>query len=179
MQFASAEAKPWTVDSALPGTAFKPEMPQASGALRDCDQLGAEVGRPRCCLETRQGGGKRPYPRLKRSDGVWAIDAGTSVLKCPLFAEDGRELAVARARANVERPRAGWSEQDVVEVRRGVAATVREVAKASMEEICGIVSLRKGMVAGWSMKRAGLPAMPCCGATGVPGRWWMPGGREG
>ena len=69
------------------------------------------------------------------------MDAGTSVTKAVLFAEDGRELAVARAKTAVLRPRTGWSEQDMDEVWRAVVETVREL---EAEGVRGIVSTAQG-----------------------------------
>ncbi len=73
-----------------------------------------------------------------------AIDAGTSVTKAVLFADNGRELAVARANTAVLRPRPAWREQDMDEVWRTVVAAVREVKEQRREEIRGIVSTAQG-----------------------------------
>ena len=77
-----------------------------------------------------------------------AIDAGTSVIKSVLFADDGRELALARAKTAVLHPRPGWSEQDMDAVWSGVVSTVLEIAASLpatlQDEIRGVALTAQG-----------------------------------
>ena len=73
-----------------------------------------------------------------------AIDAGTSVLKAVIFADDGRELSVARLEATVLHPQPNGSEQDMHEVWNAVVSTVRSATESSSEAIRGIVSTAQG-----------------------------------
>jgi erythritol kinase len=73
-----------------------------------------------------------------------AVDAGTSVVKAVAFADDGRELAVARANTVVLHPCADWSEQDMNGVWSSVVATVREAIAQCSEPVRGIVSTAQG-----------------------------------
>ncbi len=77
-----------------------------------------------------------------------AIDAGTSVIKAVLFADDGRELAVARAKTAVLQVQPGWSEQNMDDVWAAVVSTVRQVHSggdpAKRDPIRGIVSTAQG-----------------------------------
>ncbi len=66
---------------------------------------------------------------------VIAIDAGTSVIKAVAFAEDGRELSLARAATEVLHPRPGHSEQSMPGVWQAVTSTVREVALTLAEPV--------------------------------------------
>ena len=76
-----------------------------------------------------------------------AIDAGTSVIKSVVYADDGRELGVARAHTTVLHPQPGWAEQDMREVWAAVVLTVRQAVAASgdsKEPIRGMVSTAQG-----------------------------------
>ncbi|MGH3412437.1 MAG: FGGY family carbohydrate kinase [Marmoricola sp.] len=57
-----------------------------------------------------------------------AVDAGTSLIKSVLYDADGVERRVARRHTRICRPREGWAEQDMAELWRTVASTIREVA---------------------------------------------------
>jgi xylulokinase len=62
---------------------------------------------------------------------VIAIDAGTSTIKAAAFDRSGRELVVTRRESIVERPREGWSEQDMLLVWDRACDAVREAAQQS------------------------------------------------
>lgn len=66
---------------------------------------------------------------------VIAIDAGTSVIKAVAFAEDGRELGLARASTEVLHPRPGHSEQSMQGVWEAVQSTVLEAASMLQEAV--------------------------------------------
>ena len=70
-----------------------------------------------------------------------AIDAGTSVIKAVVFAENGRELAVARRRTTVVRPEAGFAEQSMEEVWSATAAAVRAAVAACAASSAGSLAL--------------------------------------
>ena len=72
------------------------------------------------------------------------IDAGTSVIKAVVYAEDGRELSVARQETTVLHPQPGWSEQNMHEVWAAVVSVVRQAAGASDQPIRGVVSTAQG-----------------------------------
>ncbi len=84
------------------------------------------------------------------------IDAGTSVIKSVVFADNGRELSIARERTTVLHPQQGWSEQDMHEVWAAVVSTVRQAAAASQEPLRGIVSTAQGDGC-WLVDEAGEP----------------------
>lgn len=85
-----------------------------------------------------------------------AIDAGTSVIKSVLFADDGGELAVAREKTAVLREQPGWSEQNMDEVWAAVVSTVRRLVPSCPEPIRGIVSTAQGDGC-WLVDRHGRP----------------------
>lgn len=85
-----------------------------------------------------------------------AIDAGTSVIKAVAFADDGREIAVARQKTEVLRPNAGFSEQSMHDVWAAVVKTVREVLPQLQEPVRGIVSTAQGDGA-WLVDAEGQP----------------------
>lgn len=61
---------------------------------------------------------------------IVAIDAGTSTIKAVAFDNDGRELYVSRRSSSVQRPREGWSEQDMTLVWELACEAVRETVQA-------------------------------------------------
>jgi xylulokinase len=75
---------------------------------------------------------------------VIAIDAGTSVIKAVAFAEDGRELALARTSTEVLHPRPGYSEQSMQGVWDAVQSTVREIAFTLEEPVTLICTTAQG-----------------------------------
>lgn len=85
-----------------------------------------------------------------------AIDAGTSVIKAVAFAEDGREIAVARRMTTVLHPRTDFSEQEMESVWNAVVETVREVAQQTKEGIRGLASTAQGDGC-WLVDEAGRP----------------------
>lgn len=84
------------------------------------------------------------------------IDAGTSVIKSVVLAEDGRELGLARASVAVLRPQDGFSEQEMDDVWAAVLHTARTaVAKAGVT-ISGIATTAQGDGA-WFVDANGQP----------------------
>src|SRR6476469_10362628 len=68
------------------------------------------------------------------------IDEGTSAVKAVLYDADLRPLAEARREKRLAYPRAGWVEQDPVEVLDAVAGAVGELLAVASEPItaCGL-----------------------------------------
>jgi xylulokinase len=75
---------------------------------------------------------------------VIAIDAGTSVIKAVAFAEDGREIRLARAFTEVLHPRPGYSEQSMSRVWQAAQDTVREAAFTLQEPVTLICTTAQG-----------------------------------
>ena len=88
-----------------------------------------------------------------------AIDAGTSVIKAVVFAEDGREVAVARKPTTTLRPRPGWAEQSMEEVWSAAAAAVREVAVFADSDIRALAITAQGDGC-WLVDAQGRPTGP-------------------
>jgi sugar (pentulose or hexulose) kinase len=75
------------------------------------------------------------------------IDAGTLYIKSVLLDIDGRELAVSGREATLEYSRPGWAEQDMEELWRATAATIKEVitrSGARSEDIAGVCATGQG-----------------------------------
>ena len=109
------------------------------------------------------------------SGATIAVDAGTSVVKAVRFDEDGRETAVARRPAVVERPGGARSEQDMTAVLRAVLDCVAEVASADGSPVARIALTAQGDGA-WPVDVDGAPAGPAVlwndgRATEVLQRW--------
>lgn len=85
-----------------------------------------------------------------------AIDAGTSVIKAVVFADDGSECSVARQPTAVLHEQQGWSEQNMHEVWAAVVSTVRRATAAIKEPIRGIVATAQGDGC-WLVNDAGEP----------------------
>lgn len=85
-----------------------------------------------------------------------AVDAGTSVIKAVVYAEDGHEVAVARKTMAVIHPRSNQCEQEMNEVWLAVVATVREAAAQCSETIRGIVTTAQGDGC-WLIDESGHP----------------------
>lgn len=88
------------------------------------------------------------------------IDLGTSSVKCVLVGQDGRVLATGQERYAVERPHAGWAEQDpaawwtaTTRCIRGVLADLPGVEVATI----GLAGQMHGLVL---LDAAGLPVRP-------------------
>lgn len=75
---------------------------------------------------------------------ILSVDAGTSVIKTVAFAEDGRELALARAETVVLHPTPERSEQSMEDVWQAVVKTVVEVRGKVAEEITGLCITAQG-----------------------------------
>ncbi|MBS1813507.1 MAG: carbohydrate kinase [Acidobacteria bacterium] len=85
-----------------------------------------------------------------------AIDAGTSVIKAVAFADDGRELTLAREKTEVLHPQPDWSEQDMDGVWSAVVKTVTAVVPQITEQVRGIVVTAQGD-GSWLVDEQGRP----------------------
>lgn len=87
------------------------------------------------------------------------MDAGTSLVKVVAFDDEGTELAIARRRTTVLRPRPGHSEQDMAGVWNAVCEAVREVAVGCAEpvEVLAVTGQGDGC---WLVDAAGEPTGP-------------------
>lgn len=72
------------------------------------------------------------------------VDAGTSIIKVVVFAEDGRELAITRASVSVLRPREDFAEQDMEQVWQAVLDTCRSAVSEAGAVIHGIATTAQG-----------------------------------
>ena len=86
-----------------------------------------------------------------------AVDAGTSVIKAVAFDGEGRELALAREKTDVLRPRAGFAEQSMESVWEAVVSTVRDVTAELTEAVEGIAITAQGDGC-WLVDSGGQPA---------------------
>lgn len=73
-----------------------------------------------------------------------AVDAGTSVVKAVAFDSEGHEIALAREKVEVLRPRADFSEQSMNSIWNAVVTTSRTVANRLKETVEGIVITAQG-----------------------------------
>ncbi|MBS0532173.1 MAG: carbohydrate kinase [Proteobacteria bacterium] len=89
---------------------------------------------------------------------ILSIDAGTSTIKAAAFDRMGRELFVVRRDSVVERPREGWSEQDMALVWDTVCDAVRETA-GNVDDIDAIAITAQGDGC-WLIDAAGAPVGP-------------------
>ncbi|MCC7146269.1 MAG: FGGY-family carbohydrate kinase [Phycisphaeraceae bacterium] len=64
-------------------------------------------------------------------NGVLGIDIGTTAIKAVVLGEDGRPGPTSAVNYGLNSPQGGWFEQDPAELRRAVAAAVRQVAGGS------------------------------------------------
>ncbi len=85
-----------------------------------------------------------------------AIDAGTSVIKAVVFADDGSEHSVTRQATTVLHRQPSWSEQNMHSVWEAVISTVRRVAATTEQTIQGIVCTAQGDGC-WLVDVAGEP----------------------
>jgi xylulokinase len=85
------------------------------------------------------------------------IDAGTSLVKCVAFDEDGVERRVASAQTAVMNPQPGWAEQDMLGVWRAVVDTVREAAAGEPVELLAFTAQGDGC---WLVDPDGEPTGP-------------------
>ncbi|MFD5248155.1 FGGY family carbohydrate kinase [Amycolatopsis sp. NPDC058340] len=90
---------------------------------------------------------------------VLAIDAGTSMIKTVLYAEDGTELAVARQGTKVHRPHSGWAEQDMMDVWNAVVYTVRQARSHAPGPVRMVTFTAQGDGC-WLVDEAGNPTGP-------------------
>jgi sugar (pentulose or hexulose) kinase len=87
------------------------------------------------------------------------IDAGTSLVKCVAFDEDGAERRVASAETVVANPQPGHAEQDMLGVWRAVADTVQDVV-AGIEEPVELLAFTAQGDGCWLVDADGEPTGP-------------------
>ncbi|RJL30128.1 carbohydrate kinase [Bailinhaonella thermotolerans] len=86
------------------------------------------------------------------------VDAGTTMIKAVGYDDHGRESAIARRPAGVDRPRAGWAEQDMDAVWETAAECVREVAaRLGAVEFLAVTAQGDGC---WLVDAEGAPTGP-------------------
>ena len=90
---------------------------------------------------------------------IISLDAGTTVVKAVLFDSEGFELQVARQETTVDRPRPGFSEQDMDAVWAAVIETTRTLVEASREDIDAIALTGQGDGC-WLVDADGTPTGP-------------------
>lgn len=88
-----------------------------------------------------------------------SIDAGTTVVKAVLFDSTGDELQVTRQETTVERPRPGFSEQDMDAVWAAVVHTTRALVEVATEPIEAIAVTGQGDGC-WLVDADGRPTGP-------------------
>ena len=86
-----------------------------------------------------------------------AVDSGTSVIKAVVFAEDGRQIAVARRRTTILHPQAGWAEQSMEEVWSAAAAAIREAIASTSLGIRAMAITAQGD-GSWLVDMSGRPS---------------------
>lgn len=87
------------------------------------------------------------------------IDAGTTMIKAVGYDEKGVEVVVIREPAPVRRPRSGWVEQDMLQVRDAVFRAVRAVGTQLRGEIEFLAVTAQGDGC-WLVDEAGAPTGP-------------------
>lgn len=90
------------------------------------------------------------------------VDAGTSLCKAALFDRQGRQIAVARERTPLDRPRPGWSELDPERSWTAVTSVIRRVmaeSGAAPSSVRGI-GLSAAMVGAWFLGDDGRAIRP-------------------
>ena len=87
------------------------------------------------------------------------VDAGTSVIKSVVYAEDGSELAIARSSVAVHRPQPQFSEQDMDSVWQAVIATAQQAVRQAAVPIHAIATTAQGD-GSWLVDAEGRPVRP-------------------
>lgn len=87
------------------------------------------------------------------------VDAGTSIIKAVVFADDGRELAISRCSVAVLCPQQGFAEQDMEKVWQAVLDTCRNAVSRAGVQIHGIATTAQGDGM-WPVDAAGRPVHP-------------------
>ncbi|MFE9693784.1 FGGY family carbohydrate kinase [Micromonospora sp. NPDC005806] len=87
------------------------------------------------------------------------VDAGTTMIKAVGYDENGREAVVVREPALVQRPRSGWVEQDMGQVRDAVFRAIRAVRARLPGEIDFLALTAQGDGC-WLIDAAGAPTGP-------------------
>src|SRR5919204_1342360 len=87
------------------------------------------------------------------------IDAGTSLVKCVAFDQDGAERRVASAETAVANPQPGHAEQDMLGVWRAVADTVQDVV-ADIDEPVELLAFTARGDGCWLVDADGEPTGP-------------------
>lgn len=88
-----------------------------------------------------------------------SIDAGTTMIKAVGYDEKGLETVVVREPAPVRRPRSGWVEQDMLQVRDAVFRAVRAVGTQLRGEIEFLAVTAQGDGC-WLVDQAAAPTGP-------------------
>src|SRR5215212_1667883 len=87
-----------------------------------------------------------------------SIDAGTSLIKCVAFDDEGRELGIARRRTEVLHPTPDRAEQDMEAVWSATVACVREATAALGGEAVELVATTAQGDGCWLVDADGRPA---------------------
>lgn len=87
------------------------------------------------------------------------IDVGTTVVKAVGYDEQGAEAAVSRGAVPVDRPRAGWAEQDMGAVWAAVVEAVRAVVDEA-GSAPGLLALTAQGDGAWLVDADGAPTGP-------------------
>ncbi|MCW4354307.1 carbohydrate kinase [Hoyosella sp. YIM 151337] len=88
-----------------------------------------------------------------------AVDVGTSMIKTVLYDAEGNEVVVSRQATEVQRPHAGWAEQDMEAVWNAVVFTIRSVLPRATEPV-DFVSITAQGDGCWLVDEAGAPTGP-------------------
>ena len=88
---------------------------------------------------------------------ILGLDVGTSLIKAAVYDEAGAALGEAEEKVAVLSPRAGWAEQNMEDVWRGAAKTIKSAilaAEADAEDIAavGVAGQGDGL---WTLDKAG------------------------
>lgn len=90
---------------------------------------------------------------------IISIDAGTTVVKAVLYDDDGGEIDLARQETTVDRPRPGFSEQDMSAVWRAVVDVTRALVSKSRDQVEAITITGQGDGC-WLVDEHGAPTGP-------------------
>jgi len=72
---------------------------------------------------------------------LMGLDAGTTIVKSVVFDQKGKSLAVASRRLELEHPKPGWAEHDMLSVWNAAKRSIREAlerAHASPQDVAGL-----------------------------------------
>ena len=103
------------------------------------------------------------------------IDNGGTVAKAGLFTTEGRELAVAARKSDMDSPRPGWVERDMERLWQATAESIRAVlaeAKIDPRDIAGIACAGHGNGI-YLVDERGCPVRPGIGSPDVRAREYI------